>query len=195
VARRSLGWPAFWLTVCAGLAAIVAYELTNGLPLAPTVTAAPPGAPPLEVAARPALPRAPAEDAVGQIAARPLFADTRRPYQPPPEPVAEAPPEPVQPGLPLELAGTYLAGSDRAALLVAGGTPEWLRKGQLIDGWRIEDIAQDQVQLRKGSRQQVLRLRDDLAAPQATRPARPRQKDGDDAARAEPSEADDAPPE
>jgi len=196
---------AFWLTVCAGLVAILAYELTNGVPLAPTVTAAPPGAPALEVAERPPLPRAPDAAAVEQIAARPLFSDTRRPYQPPAEPVVEeAAPEPAQPGLPLELAGTYLAGGDRAALLLpAGGSPEWLRKGQLIEGWRIEDIAQDRVQLRKGNRQQVLLLRDDLAVLKTTRPARARQQDRGEASRdahgaapeAEAGEADDAPPE
>jgi hypothetical protein len=185
---------AFWLTVCAGLAAIVAYELSNGLPLAPTVTAAPPSAPPLDVAERPAPPRAPAAAAAELIAARPLFSDTRRPYQPPPEPVMEAASEPGQSGLSLELAGTYLAGSDQAALLlVAGGSPEWLRKGQLIDGWRIEDIAQDRVQLRKGNRQQVLLLREDLAVLKTTRPAIARQEDR--GAAAEPAEADDAPPE
>lgn len=193
VARRSLGWPAFWLTICAGLAAIVAYELSNGLPLAPTVTAARP-APPLEVAERPAPPRQPAAAAVEQIAARPLFSDTRRPYRPPPEAVVEAAPAPAQPGLALELAGTYLAGSDRAALLlVAGGTPAWLRKGQLIDGWRVEDIAQDRVQLRKGNRQQMLLLRADLAVLKPTRPATPRQREHD--AAAAPAEADDAQPE
>lgn len=197
---RSLGWPALWLTVCAGLAAIVAWQLTNGLPLAPTVTAAPPAAPPLEVAERPAAPRPPAAAAVEQIAARPLFSDTRRPYQPPAEPVAEAAPEPDQPALALELAGTYLTGADQAALLLlAGKSPAWLRKGQLIDGWRIEAIAQDQVQLRKGNRQQVLRLRADLAVLKTARPRAPRRQDSDDAAAgaasAEPAETDEATPE
>lgn len=200
---RSLGWPAFWLMVCAGLAAIVAWQLTNGLPLAPTVTAAPPVAPPLAVGERPPPPRPPAEAAVGQIAARPLFSDTRRPYQPPPEPVAQAAPERAQPALPLELAGTFLTATDQAALLlVSGGSPAWLRKGELIDGWRIEDIAQDRVQLRKGDRQQVLLLREDIAVLKAARPSVRRQKDADDAAREPaaapadaPADADDAPPE
>ena len=82
-------------------------------------------------------------------------------------------------------------------------TFEWLRKGQLIEGWRIEDIAQDRVQLRKGNRQQVLLLRDDLAVLKTTRPARSRQKGRGDAlpaataepAEPEPAEANDAPSE
>jgi hypothetical protein len=198
---RAIGWPAFWLTVSGGLAAVVAWQLTNGLPLAPTVTAAPPGAPPLEVAEQSAPPRPPAAAAVEQIAARPLFSDTRRPYQPPPEPVAAAAaPEPAELALPLELAGTFLTGTDQAALLlVSGGTPAWLRKGQLIDGWRIEAIAQDQVQLRKGGRLQVLRLRDDLVVVKSAEPRARQQEDSEDAAageaETEPADADAETPE
>jgi hypothetical protein len=177
VAARSIGWPAgFWLTVCAGLAAVVAYQLFNSFPLAPTVTAAPPGAPALEVADRPALPRSPREDAVQEIVARPLLSADRRPYVPPPASVEAAAPAPTHPSLPLELAGTFLTASHQAALvLVSGGAPEWLRKGQQIDGWRIEVIEQDRVQLRKGDQEQVLRLRDDItvlktAGPRAANP-------------------------
>jgi Type II secretion system protein C len=183
VARRSIGWPAgFWLTACAGLAAVVAYQLSSSFPLAPTVTAAPPGTPALDLAERPALPRPPDEHALELIAARPLFSEGRRPYEPPPEPVEAAAPEPSQPGLPLELAGTYLTGTDQAALLlVAGGTPAWLRKGQQIEGWQVEAIAQNHVELRKDGRHQVLQLRDDITI---ARPAKPsaRQAGRDDAA-------------
>jgi hypothetical protein len=53
----------------------------------------------------------------------------------------------------LELAGTYLTGTDQAALLlVSGGTPAWLWPGELIDGWRIEATEEEQVRLRKGAR-------------------------------------------
>ena len=63
----------------------------------------------------------------------------------------------------LELAGACLTGTDQAALLlVSGGTPAWLRPGELIDGWRIEAIEQKQVRLRKGARDQVLHLREDI---------------------------------
>jgi hypothetical protein len=172
VVWRSIGWSAgFWLTVCVGLAAVVAYQLSNSFPLAPTVTAAPPSAPPLELAERPALPRPPASDAQGLIAARPLFSEGRRPYVPPRVPVEEVAPAPSQPSLPLELAGTFLTDTDQAALLlVSGESPAWLRKGQLIGGWRIEAIEQDRVQLSKGGQQQVLQLRDDIAVSETTRP-------------------------
>jgi hypothetical protein len=52
---RSIGWSAgLWLSVCAGLALVVAYQLFTSFPLAPTVTA---------------LPRPPDHAAVDQIAA------------------------------------------------------------------------------------------------------------------------------
>jgi hypothetical protein len=146
-AGRSTSWPAgFWLTVCASLAMIVGYQLTTSFPLAPTVTAAPPGTPLLELAKRPPPPRSPAADAVEQIAARPLFSESRRPYVPPAVPIEEAAAEPSRPSSPLELAGTFLTETDQAALLVVSGeTPAWLRKGQLIEGWEIEAIEPDCV--------------------------------------------------
>jgi hypothetical protein len=171
----------FWLTVCAGLATVVAYQVSSSYPLAPTVTAAPPGTAALDLAERPAPPRLPADDAVDLITARPLFSESRRPYEPPPAPVEEVMPETSSPGLPLELAGTYLTGTDQAALLmVAGGAPTWLRKGEQIEGWQIEAIAQDRVELRREGRHQVLQLRDDIAVSTTTRG---RQAAGDDATR------------
>jgi hypothetical protein len=181
--RRSIGWPAgFWLAVCAGLAGVVAYQLSSSLPLAPAVTAAPPGAPVLDLAERPAPPRAPDAGAVELIAARPLFSAGRRPYVAPPAPVAEVAPEPARPALSLELAGTFLTDTDQAALLlVAGGSPAWLRPGQLIEGWRIEAIKQDRVALSKDGLQQVLELRADIAVPTTTPPPVRDQADGEDA--------------
>jgi hypothetical protein len=181
-AGRSIGWPAgFWLTVCAWLAVIVGYQLATSFPLAPTGTAAPTGAPLLELAERPAPPRLPAADAVEQITARPLFSESRRPYAPPAVPIEEAAAEPSQPSSPLELAGTFLTETDQAALLVvSGGSPAWLRKGQLIEGWKIEAIEQDRVQLRRGEQQLVLKLREDIAVLETSRPAGLKAR-GDDA--------------
>ena len=92
--------------------------------------------------------------------------------------------------LPLELAGTYLSGADSAALVqISGRAPEWLRPGDQIDGWRIDEIKEDQVQLRKGDQEQVLLLRADLAVePRRQRvSARPQHQ-----ADAEPDSADKA---
>jgi hypothetical protein len=71
-----------------------------------------------------------------------------------------------------------------ALVQVYGRAPEWLRPGDLIDGWRIEEIKQDQVQLIKGNQEQVLLLRADLAVEPRRRPApaRPGQQQSDDPA-------------
>jgi Type II secretion system protein C len=190
--RRSIGWSAgFWGMTCAGLAAVVAYQLFYSFPLAPTVTAAPPAAPMVEPAAGPAEPRLPGDDAVDEIAARPLFSEGRQPYVAPAASAEEPTSAPARPALPLELAGTYLSGADRAALVqVAGRAPEWLRLGELIDGWRIEVIQQDQVRLRKGDQEQILLLRADLAVEPQRRPVPPRpERQASD----EPATADEAP--
>jgi hypothetical protein len=147
----------------------VAYQLTNSFPLAPTVTAAPPNAALLELAERPEAPRAPGEDAVETIAARPLFSADRRPYEPPPAPVEEVVAA-VKPSLPMELAGTFLTATDQAALiLVAGKSPEWLRTGQSIEGWKIGTIKEDRVLLLKGETERELQLRDDIASARGPR--------------------------
>ncbi len=190
----------FWLTVCAGLAVVVTYQLATSFPSAPTVTAAPPGAPLLDPVERPAPPRSPAADAVEQITARPLFSERRRPYVPLSALAEEKTAELTQPSLPLELAGTFLTDTDQAALLlVAGGSPAWLRRGQMIAGWRIEAIEQDRVELRKDGQQQVLQLRADIPGSKTTRLTIWGQAAGDDATSrgldSESVDEDAAPPE
>lgn len=175
MARPSLGWATgTWLTVCAGLAAVVAYQLVSSFPLAPTVTAAPPNAQPLEFTERPEPPRTPRDDAVDEIAARPLFSADRRPYEPPPEPVQEVVPTAI-PSVPLELAGIFVSEADKAALVLVsdnGNPPAWLREGQSIEGWRVATIEQDRVLLRQGEQERELRLREDKEGPAlATRAA------------------------
>jgi hypothetical protein len=159
----------FWLTVCAGLAVVVTYQLATSFLSPPTVTTAPPGTPLLDPVEQPAPPRSPAADAVEQITARPLFSERRRPYVPLSALAEEKTAEPTQPSLSLELAGTFLTDTDQAALLlVADGSPAWLRRGQLIEGWRVEAIERDRVQLRKDGQQQVLQLRADIPVPEKT---------------------------
>jgi len=188
---RSISWSAgFWLMTCAGLAAIVAWQLFYSFPLTPPVTAAPPAALLLEPAAGPVELRLPGDDAIDEIAARPVFSADRLPYVAP-APSVEVGPAPNQPALPLELAGIYLSGAGRAALMqVSGETPEWLRPGDLIDGWRIAEIKQDQVQLTKGDEERVLLLRADLGVEPPRRPVPTRLGRG---ASNEPSSADEAP--
>ena len=187
MAGRSVDFPTgMLLAVCVGLGAVVAFQLSSSSLLAPTeVTAAPPNAASLEPAAGPIEPPMPDEAGVDEIAARPLFSESRRPYVAPPAPV-KAEPVDTGPSAPLELAGTFLSGNDKAALiLITGQQPTWLRKGQKIDGWEVEVIEDHQVQLRKGEQEQVVQLREDAEVIVKRRPrGRDRKDDAQEAAEA-----------
>lgn len=149
------------LLVCSTLAAIVGLELGDELPIAPRVTAAPPVA--LEVPQQERLsydPPAPGE--FDEIASRPLFSATRRPFVPKedeqlPEPAAG----PGMTGPEVELVGVLLSENRRAALLAptSGESPQWLYEGQTLNGWVIEGIEADQAMLRRGQRETILELR------------------------------------
>ncbi|MEM7021855.1 MAG: hypothetical protein AAF637_04595 [Pseudomonadota bacterium] len=163
MAGRSVDFPTgMLLAVCVGLGAVVAFQLSSSSLLAPTeVTAAPPNVAALEPAPDPIEPPMPDEAGVDEIAARPLFSESRRPYVAPPAPVTSEPVD-TGPSAPLELAGTFLSGRDQAALLlITGQQPTWLRKGQKIDGWELEVIEDHQVRLRKGDQEQVVQMRED----------------------------------
>jgi hypothetical protein len=157
--------------LCAGLGAAVVVELTGGLPLAPEVTAAPPTAPQLDWSREPVEFEPPSRDEIEAIAERPLFSASRRPFVP-----AEAEPEsmPVQSLPPLQLIGVLLTEQQRAALVqpVGEGDPTWVREGNRVQGWRVEKIEQDRVQVRAGERLETVELRPDTAVPPKPRPKR-----------------------
>jgi hypothetical protein len=166
MSERSLSWTSgFWLLVCAGLAGIIMLELSSSLTLAPQVTAAPPLAPPAQ--ARPDAPlfEAPPENAFEEIALRPLFYESRRPYVPPAEDAEAAPAEP-EAAVAVELVGTLVTDQGRAALVQpAGQEASWRREGDKIAGWRIGAIERDSITLRQGDETETLTLRADLASP------------------------------
>lgn len=164
--ERSIGWStSFWLLACAGLAGVVALELSSDLQLAPEVTAA---APATLAGAEPEASRfePPPPDAFDEIALRPLFFESRRPFVPAPVDagLVEAPPE--EEPLAVELVGTLVSEQSRAALLQpAGQDASWRREGDKIAGWRIGRIERDGVTLRHGEDSKQLELRADLAGP------------------------------
>ena len=168
--ERSIGWStSFWLLICAGLAGVVVLELSSSLPLAPEVTAAAPAALP---AAAPAPPRfePPAPDAFDDIALRPLFFESRRPFVPAAVAVEGAEAPAAEEALAVELVGTLVTDQDRAALLEpAGQDASWRREGDKIAGWRIGAIERDRITLRRGEETETLELRPDLAGPTAER--------------------------
>jgi len=163
--ERSIGWStSFWLLICAGLGGVVALELSSSLPLAPEVTAASPAALP---AASPAPPRfePPPAGAFEDIALRPLFFASRRPFEPTVT-VEEGEAPVAEPALAVELVGTLVTDQHRAALLQPEGkSASWLREGDKVAGWRIGTIERERITLRQGEKTETLELRADLAGP------------------------------
>jgi hypothetical protein len=166
--ERSIGWStSLWLLICAGLAGVVVLELSSSLPLAPEVTAASPATLPAAAAAPPRFEPPPA-GAFEDIALRPLFFESRRPFEPTAA-VEEGQAPVAEPALAVELVGTLVTDQDRAALLQpAGQSASWYREGDRIAGWRIATIARERITLRQGEEIETLELRADLAGP--TRP-------------------------
>jgi hypothetical protein len=179
--ERSIGWStSFWLLICAGMAGVIALELSSDLRLAPEVTAAAPaGLPAAEPDAQRFEP--PPPDAFDETALRPLFFESRRPFVPgsPDAAPEEAPPE--EEPVAVELVGTLVTGQSRAALLQpAGQEASWRREGDKIAGWRIGSIESDRVTLRQGGDLETVELRADLAGPAKTQKAndQPRKRKG-----------------
>jgi hypothetical protein len=150
--------------VCAGLAGIIALELSSSLPFAPRVTATPPAAPMPEFAPEPAPFEPPPSDAFAEIAARPLFSASRRPFVSEADPGQALLPTPDRP-FAVELVGTLLTARDRAALLQPEGQDaSWFRVGDQISGWHVDRIERDRVTLRLEEEVQALTLRADMTS-------------------------------
>jgi type II secretory pathway component PulC len=155
-----------WLAVSAGLTGVVALEMSESVPLAPTVTAATVDtAAPAPVDVDLATVSALSPDALDDIMARPLFAASRRPFEPTvdEQPVAVSAPD--QP-LSLQLVGTMLSPSSSMVLLKhpSKGLLR-LRQGQVVEGWKIGEIGNNRVELRRAGEVEQLRLRTDLLPP------------------------------
>lgn len=149
-----------WLTAAAALAGVIMLQVNSDISLALPVTAAPAEAP-LDEEARTtdAIAGTLTADILDVIVERPIFSWSRRPYLPPEDDVVmETTPEVRE--LSVKLAGTMLAGKSRLALFThpSRGLLR-LRQGQDVDGWRIEDIREDEVRLQLGDKVTLLRLR------------------------------------
>ncbi|MGH6942672.1 MAG: type II secretion system protein N [Geminicoccaceae bacterium] len=152
-----------WFLVCAGLGGVIGLEFSESLPLAPQVTAGPPGAPRPQFAPDPLTFKPPPRSAFDEIAARPLFSESRRPFVSPKPEAAADPPATDQR---IELVGTLLTGKTRAALLQPEGQDaRWLREGEQVAGWQVERIEADRIMLGDGKETKTLELRADLAGP------------------------------
>jgi hypothetical protein len=175
--ERSIGWStSFWLLICAGLGGVVALELSSSLPLAPEVTAASPAVLP---AAAPAPPRfePPPAGAFEDIALRPLFFASRRPFEPTVT-VEEGEAPVAEPALAVELVGTLVTDQHRAALLQPEGkSASWHREGDKVAGWRVGTIERERITLRQGDKVETVELRADLAGPAKKAAASKRKRD------------------
>jgi hypothetical protein len=159
--QRSTHWVAgIWLLLCMGLAGIVALELS--LPFAPQVTAALSAASLPEFAPEPEPFDPPPRHAFAEIAVRPLFSQSRRPFVPESE-AAEAPPDD---SIAIELVGTLLTEQGWAALLQPQSqNARWRRAGERIAGWQVKTIERNRVSLHLDDEAKTLKLRADLDQP------------------------------
>jgi hypothetical protein len=107
--------------------------------------------------------------------ARPLFQPSRRPFDPnsivastaPISPPAAAP-QPVEQLPPPQFSAKAIVfnGPSRLALIAKPELAEgkWLTTGAVLDGWRVEEIAERAVTLKSGAQIQIIKLYVDKAA-------------------------------
>jgi hypothetical protein len=171
---RSKHWATgIWLLACTSLAGIIVLELSA--PFAPQVTAALPAAPLPEFAPPPDPFDPPPQHMFAEIAARPLFSVSRRPF------VAESDAEEnlQDESIAIELVGTLLTAQGRAALLQPQGqNARWVLAGEQVAGWQVVAIERDQVKLRLDEEAKTLELRTDLVQPAPQRDRAELRRDG-----------------
>ena len=103
------------------------------------------------------------------IVARPLFAKSRRPFQPEaaiaPAPPIEPPsaPEaqlPIMAAETLVLKGVFLHATTARALIASASNPDgtWLEAGAEIEGWKLQHIEREMVRLGRASHSTELKL-------------------------------------
>lgn len=171
-----------WLSAAACLSGVVVLEFSEGIPLAPTVTAAAIDKPDIAPAGSDTLAiEMPAPEILNDIVDRPLFSESRRPF----EPAVEERPTTMSAGrepLSLQLVGTMLSGETSLALLkqMDGGLKK-LQRGEEIDGWRLDLIDHDRIRLMRNDEIEWLDIRKDMPAkaPRARTPKPKRQTAND----------------
>jgi hypothetical protein len=171
--ERSTHWlTGLLLLAVAGSGAVVALELTDGVAIAPEVTAAAPPRVAAEASADPIKFDPPAERQFEEISDRPLFFPSRRPFVPPA--TTESQDAPAEETASVELIGVLLTERGRAALIQPKGQPgaHWVHEQQTVAGWLVEEIAADRVRVRDGDHVEVVKLRADQARPPVKRERR-----------------------
>jgi hypothetical protein len=145
--------PALLVGGCVAVGALLALEREwlsrdGGATMAPTHSAA---APRQEAAPPPF--RMPPLASLGEVVARPLFSESRRPA--PVEAAKEPPAKPPN----FTLVGIFLSIDRRQALVERGQPPhvEWISERQKLDGWTVDEIGPNRIVLvRPDARQEII---------------------------------------
>lgn len=167
-----------FLSVAAAVVAVNAWVAANPPSVEPILTAQQPLQQPGETLDLRPLP--PALEAT-QLSVRPIFRVSRRPWAPPPPPeappapppaavVEAAPaPAPVQqvPELQVSLFGVQMQPTGAQALLARPGepVPQWVRKGEAVDGWTLTDVDKNSVKFLAGETTRTVELHVPLPIP------------------------------
>jgi len=108
------------------------------------------------------------------IVERPLYQPDRRPYAPPvaaalPIPAPQAPPPPAIRGY--VVVGIMVSGERRLAWVKApaASSPAKIAEGDVVQGWRVKQIAADRVTFEAGTAEHVLEMKRRNAPPAGAR--------------------------
>jgi hypothetical protein len=142
-----LGWRLAFVVAAAGAFwAAWTIEPTASTPRAPTPV-------PAAAAGQDAAEPAAVEGAYADIAARPLFYPSRKPWMPPPPPPAPvAAPAAPPPLTNYALVGVVVSGDTRTALIRPPGarTTIMLAEGQDLAGWKLQEITRTRLRFAAG---------------------------------------------
>lgn len=157
---------------CLGLVGLIYRELDRPQIESEAMAASAP-APVASSASTAAIPRftmPPLRD-YAEVAARPLFSETRRPVAP------DTPRGPVAPPASFTLIGIVVSERDRHALIEHGQPPriERVAEGQQLDGWTIDRILPGKILVRNGNTQEEIKPKD---KPPSASQQRPPQRKG-----------------
>lgn len=143
--------------VCIGLVGLIYKELDRPQIESEVLAASAPApaASPVSTAAAPRFAMPPLRD-YAEVAARPLFSETRRPVAP------DTPRGPVAAPASFTLIGIVVSERDRHALIEHGQPPriDRVAEGQQLDGWTIDRILPGKVLVRSGSTQEEIKPKD-----------------------------------
>jgi hypothetical protein len=147
----------FFLSLSAGLAGLVAFELTSGPFFVPDAHQESPSVDDIiQYSPKPPVEKL-AMSTFAEVVTRPLFTPLRRPPSPRPKVAASAPKPEI-----LDLVGVIISADRRMALLRPRNKTEGLfaMEGQTIAGWEVRAIKPTQVVLGWGNDTEVIKISD-----------------------------------